>query len=86
MKLVSYIKEGHDQLAVLIKNYLYDMELLHPDLPNSMGLFLNYWEDVFPVAQEGVRMIGEGKIAEKEGYFDRIGGIAGACSLSYVLP
>jgi fumarylacetoacetate (FAA) hydrolase len=67
MKLVSYVKDGHDQLAVLVKNYLYDMELLHPDLPNSMNLFLTYWEDFFPVAQEGVKMIEEGRIAENKG-------------------
>ena len=67
MKLVSYIKEGHDQLAVLVNNHLYDMELLHPDLPSNMSLFLHYWDDVFPFAQEGVRMIEEGKIAENKG-------------------
>jgi fumarylacetoacetate (FAA) hydrolase len=43
------------------------MELLHPDLPTSMSMFLTYWEDVFPVAQEGVRMIEEKKIAENKG-------------------
>jgi fumarylacetoacetate (FAA) hydrolase len=67
MKMVSNVKEGHDQLAVLVNNYLYDMELLHPDLPNSMSLFLNYWDDFFPFAQEGVRMIEEAKIAENKG-------------------
>ncbi len=67
MKLVSYVKDGQDQLAVLVKNYLYDMELLHPDLPNSMNLFLNYWDDFFPFAQEGVKMIEEGRIAENKG-------------------
>jgi fumarylacetoacetate (FAA) hydrolase len=43
------------------------MELLHPDLPTTMSLFLTYWEDVLPVAQEGVRMIEEGRIAENKG-------------------
>jgi fumarylacetoacetate (FAA) hydrolase len=32
-----------------------------------MSLFLNYWDDFFPVMQEGVRMIEEGKIAENKG-------------------
>ncbi len=67
MKLVSYVKDGQDALAVMVNNYLYDMELLHPDLPTSMSMFLTYWEDVFPVAQEGVRMIEEKKIAENKG-------------------
>ena len=67
MKLVSYLKEEHDQLAVLIDGLLYDMEDLHPDLPNSMSMFLNYWEDVLPIAQEGALMIEEGKIAQGKG-------------------
>ena len=67
MKLVSYLKEEHDRLAVLIDGLLYDMEDLHPDLPNSMSMFLNYWEDVLPIAQEGVLMIEEGKIAQGKG-------------------
>jgi fumarylacetoacetate (FAA) hydrolase len=36
------------------------MEVLHPDLPNSMNMFLTYWEDAFPVAQAGELMLKEG--------------------------
>jgi fumarylacetoacetate (FAA) hydrolase len=32
-----------------------------------MNLFLNYWDDFFPFAQEGVKMIEEGRIAENKG-------------------
>src|SRR5215203_6036629 len=67
MKLVSYLKEEREQLAVLINETIYDMEVLHPDLPNTMSMFLNYWEESFPVAQEGVLMIEEGRIAEGKG-------------------
>ena len=67
MKLVSYVKDGQDALAVLVNDHLYDMERLHPDLPTTMSLFLAYWEDVLPVAQEGVRMIEAGRIAENKG-------------------
>jgi fumarylacetoacetate (FAA) hydrolase len=67
MKLVSYLKDEQDNLAVLVDGLLYDMESLHPDLPTSMSLFLAYWEDVLPVAEEGVRMIEEGRIAENKG-------------------
>ncbi len=65
--MVSYLKEEHDQLAVLVDGFLYDMEKLHPDLPNTMGMFLTYWEESFPVAQEGVAMIEEGRIAQGKG-------------------
>ncbi len=32
MKLVTYLKDGHEQLAVLIEGKLYDTDALHPDL------------------------------------------------------
>ena len=60
MKLVSYLKEEREQLGVLINNMIYDMEVLHPDLPNSMNMFLNYWEDAYPVAQAGELLLKEG--------------------------
>jgi fumarylacetoacetate (FAA) hydrolase len=60
MKLVSYIKEEHEQLGVLINGFIYDMEVLHPDLPNSMNMFLNYWEDTYPIALAGEMLLKEG--------------------------
>ena len=62
MKLVSYLKEEHDQLAVMVNNHLFDMDLLHPDMPGTMSMFLNYWDEVYPIAKAGVEMIEEGKI------------------------
>ena len=67
MKLVSYLLDGHDRLGVLINELVYDMEVLHPDLPNSMGLFLNYWEESFPVAQAGELMLREGERVSSKG-------------------
>ncbi|WP_276504811.1 fumarylacetoacetate hydrolase family protein [Terrimonas pollutisoli] len=60
MKLVTYLKDNHEQLGVLINGFVYDMEVLHPDLPNSMNMFLTYWEDSYPVAQAGALMLQEG--------------------------
>ena len=67
MKLVSYLRDSHDQLAVLVDGFLYDMHYLHPDLPNSMSMFLQYWEDSYPMALGGEIMIREGKIARSKG-------------------
>src|SRR3982750_655024 len=67
MKLVSYLKEERDQLAVLVDGLLFDMEDLHPDLPNSMSMFMNYWEDNFPMVDGGILMIEEEKISKKKG-------------------
>jgi len=67
MKLVSYIKDEHDQLAILVDNLLFDMESIHPDLPNNMSMLLNYWEDCFPMLQAGEISIQEGKISLNKG-------------------
>ena len=61
MKFISYLQNGHDRLGVLIGDLVYDMEVLHPDLPNSMGLFLNYWEESNPIVQAGELMLREGE-------------------------
>ena len=67
MKLVSYIKETREQLGILIGDTVYDMEVLHPDLPNSMNMFLTYWDDVFPIAQAGELMLKEGSRTSNKG-------------------
>lgn len=67
MKLVTYIKEEREQLGVLINDMIYDMDVLHPDLPNSMSMFLNYWEESFPVAQAGELMLKEGTRSSNRG-------------------
>lgn len=67
MKFISYRNEHQDQLAVLVNGRAYNTDLLHPDLPNSMGLFLHYWEDMLPVAQHGVELVKAGKISESKG-------------------
>ena len=50
MKLVSYLKEDLPQLALFVNGYLFDTDNLNPNLPVTMTMFLNYWEDVFPIA------------------------------------
>src|ERR1700761_8496768 len=53
MKIVSYLKDEHEQLAVLVDGLLYDVDLIHPDIPNTMNMFLNYWDELFPIVQAG---------------------------------
>jgi len=62
MKLVSYLKDEHEQLALLVDELLYDVELIHPDIPNTMSMFLNYWDDLFPLVQAGDLAIQEGHL------------------------
>ena len=67
MKLVSYLKDSQDQLAFLVDGLLYDTDLMHPDLPVGMSMFLNYWEDIFPIALGVDRILREGKVSAKQG-------------------
>ena len=68
MKIVSYLREGHDRLAILVDGLFYDMEVLHPDLPTNMGMFLNYWEESLSMARGGELMIREGNIFPDQGF------------------
>ncbi|MBX9779749.1 MAG: fumarylacetoacetate hydrolase family protein [Chitinophagaceae bacterium] len=67
MKLVSYLNNGHDQLAFLVDGFLFDCDLVHPELPNSMNMFLQYWEEMFPIAQKTNTAITEGRIGKEKG-------------------
>jgi fumarylacetoacetate (FAA) hydrolase len=67
MKLVTYLKENQEQLGVLINGLVYNMEVLHPDLPGTMSMFLNYWEDTYPMAQAGEIMLKEGTRTSRQG-------------------
>lgn len=60
MKLVTYLKEEQEHLAILVDDILYDMEAIHPELPVSMAMFLNYWDDYFPIAQNAEQRIKSG--------------------------
>ena len=62
MKLVTYLKEEHEQLGVLVNGLVYDVDRIHPDIPNTMGMFLNYWDELYPVVQAGVISIEEGTV------------------------
>ena len=67
MQLVSYLRDSHDQLALLINGHLYNMDDLHPDLPGNMGMFLNYWEDAFPLAKRAEEGIKAGRFLQNRG-------------------
>jgi fumarylacetoacetate (FAA) hydrolase len=62
MKLITYLLDGHEQLAVLENGMVYNMDQLHPDLPSSMNLFLNYWDEYLPVAKAGMEAVHSGKL------------------------
>jgi fumarylacetoacetate (FAA) hydrolase len=67
MKLVTYLHNGHEQLALLVEGTLYDMDALHPDLPSSMNMFLTYWDDSYPLALSCEAAIRDGRISQARG-------------------
>jgi fumarylacetoacetate (FAA) hydrolase len=68
MKLITYLKNGEEQqLAMVVNGVLYDMDALHPDLPVSMAMFLNYWDDVMPMARICEQRILDGGFTKNAG-------------------
>jgi len=67
MKLVSYLKEEREQAALLVNDLLFDMEFIHPDLPNTMSMLLNYWDDCLLMLKAGEIAIEEEKISMNRG-------------------
>jgi fumarylacetoacetate (FAA) hydrolase len=51
MKLVTYLRDEADQLAILVNGLLYNTQELHPDLPGNMQMFLLMWEEVIDIAR-----------------------------------
>jgi fumarylacetoacetate (FAA) hydrolase len=68
MKLVSYLKDEHDQLAILENNLLYDTDMLHVEMPSSMSMFLTYWEDSYSLALKLNQAILDDRIGKQKGF------------------
>jgi len=60
MKLVTYLKDGHGQLGIVVDDNIYPMDTLHNDLPTTMAMFLNFWDDLMPLARAVEQRIKEG--------------------------
>jgi fumarylacetoacetate (FAA) hydrolase len=68
MKLVSYLKDEHDQLAMLKNGLLYDTDLLHMEMPSSMSMFLNFWDDNYSLALKLEQAIEDDIISKGKGF------------------
>jgi fumarylacetoacetate (FAA) hydrolase len=67
MKLVTHLFDEHEQLAIYHEGRVYNMDTLHPELPNTMGMFLSYWDDAFDIAYRADQAIKEGTISASRG-------------------
>ncbi len=61
MKLVTYSKQGIEQLAFLIDNMLYDVNAANPKLPSTVKEMLNNWEALVDTAKAAEADIKNGK-------------------------
>jgi fumarylacetoacetate (FAA) hydrolase len=68
MKLVSYLKDEHDQLAMLENGLLYETDLLHLNMPSSMSMFLNFWEDNYELGLKLQQAIRNNLIGKERGF------------------
>jgi hypothetical protein len=86
MKLVTHLKDGHEQLAMLIDGVLYDTDTINNELPSSMAMFLNYWDDMLPIALSAEKQIKEGSLGKRASTSDyETGKCSGACTFPYQL-
>ena len=65
MKLVTYLKDSKEQLAMLMDGMLYDLNSLNPALPNKMSDFLNHWDDFYPMALKAEKHLKDGVLAKQ---------------------
>lgn len=64
MKLVTYLKDGHDQLGIVVDGNIYAMDSIHSDLPNTMAMFLNFWDELMPMARAVEQKIKSGMVSQ----------------------
>lgn len=67
MKFVSYYRDDQDQLGLVIDDFVYDLDELHPELPGSMNMLLNYWEQLIPLVQSTELAVKEGRLFKGKG-------------------
>ena len=67
MKLVSYLKDRHDQLALWVDDYLYDTDSLHNHLPGNMSGFLQNWDENYLLAAIGEKLLKEERKDKSKG-------------------
>ena len=67
MKLVTFLNDGHDQLGIVVNEKIYSLEELHRDLPNSMAMFLNYWDELMPMARAVEQKVKDGLVRNEMG-------------------
>ena len=72
MKLVSYLKNDDEQLALLLDDYLYDTKSLHNDLPDTMSGFLKNWDENYILALISEKLLREKKTDKRGVHYNTV--------------
>ena len=51
MVLATYVKDNQEQLAFVSNGRLHDADKMHPEMPSTMSLMLNYWDELLPIGE-----------------------------------
>jgi fumarylacetoacetate (FAA) hydrolase len=62
MKIVSFLRNGNDYAGLLVNNQVYGFEICHPNLPLTMNMALQDWEQSFLYLLQAEERIANGKI------------------------
>ncbi|MGB4844154.1 MAG: fumarylacetoacetate hydrolase family protein [Ferruginibacter sp.] len=62
MKLVTYLNDGHDHLGIVVDGNVYPIDALHNDLPNTMAMLLNFWDELMPMVKAVEQKIKDGMV------------------------
>ncbi len=66
MQIISYLNQNQDQLALVVNDGVYHLDDINSELPSSMSMFLNYWEDYYPMAMAAQNGILDGRYAKQK--------------------
>lgn len=67
MKLVSYLKENQAQLGLVVDDTVYPLDSVHGELPSTMAMFLNFWDEFMPMAKMVEQRIKDGMVRNVKG-------------------
>jgi fumarylacetoacetate (FAA) hydrolase len=62
MKIISYLHEGFEYAGLLHNELVYPFEVLHPNLPLTMSMVLNHWDDNYGYLQSGQQRLEDNQI------------------------
>lgn len=66
MKLVSFLQDDHAQLGLVVDNNIFPLERINSELPNSMAMMLNYWEEYVPLVMAAENAIFSGRYGKEK--------------------